>query len=434
MIVPRFDLAVTPSQLLAVARRLAMGQGEGDERALRRFETHFARWLGDGISAVFVQSARSGLYLIIDALRRLDRLPANRPLVIMPAWTHESVPAVVAAAGLQPWFVDCNPHTLNADPSAVPAEVWSRACVAIVTHLYGTPAETAEWVRLGRQHGVAVVEDCAQGLGARTADGVGCGAQGEASYFSFQLTKNFTTLGGGMVASADPALAALLRAGVSERPSRPDGALIAQAVKGLAFRFATRPTVFGATVYPALRIGWALTGRDLLHEAFDEKISFSAPTGLMRAPAGVQADLGAAQLPALDAANRRRTAIGTRLRALLEGTPGLLLPSWPEGSQPIFMSFVLRVRNRMAFMHEMLKRGVDSSPGYLRACHRLPFAVAGGGHASVPQADCPHADQLEREQVHLPVYPRLTDREVETIARAAHAAAEVLGAAAAPRD
>lgn len=429
MVIPRFDLAVTAPQLLTVARRLATGRGEGDARALRRFETHFAEWLGDGMSAVFVQSARSGLYLILDALRRLDRLPANRPLVIMPAWTHESVPAVVAAAGLQPWFVDCNPDTLNADAGTVPAEVWARACAAIVTHLYGTPAETAEWVRQGRAHGVAVIEDCAQGLGARTADGVQCGAQGEASYFSFQLTKNFTTLGGGMVASSDPALAALLRAGVSEQPSRPDRALYAQAVKGLAFRFATRPAVFGATVYPALRLGWALTGRDLLHEAFDEKISFAAPSGLMRAPAGVQADLGAVQLPTLEAANARRTAIGTRLRELLAGTPGVRLPSWPVGSQPIFMSFVLRVRNRMAFMHEMLRRGVDSSPGYLRACHRLPFAVKGGGDASVPQGPCPHAEQLEGEQVHLPVYPRLTDREVEAIARAAHAAAEAVGVA-----
>lgn len=426
MVVPRFDLAVTTPALLAAARAVVTRQGAADSGALRRFESDLAAWLGPDQSAVFVPSARSGLYLILDGLRRLGRIAADRRLVVMPAWTHESVLVVVRAAGFTPWFVDCNPNTLNADADGVPPEVWPHTAAAIVTHLYGTPAETVGWVRHARAHGVAVIEDCAQGLGARTPDGQRCGAQGDASYYSFQLTKNFTTLGGGAVTTRDADLAALLAESVVPRPSRPDRSLLVQIAKGLAFRLATRPLVFGATVYPALRAGWALTGRDRLHDAFEEQIHFSPPRGLMPAPAAAQADLGRRQLPALDAANARRTAAGTRLRALLEGIPGVTLPSWPEGSQPIFMSFVLRVPRRMAFMHELLKHGVDSSPGYLRACHRLDGDVA-SGPAVVPQADCPHAERLEKEQVHLPIYPRLGDREVEQIARAVRAAARKLG-------
>jgi dTDP-4-amino-4,6-dideoxygalactose transaminase len=422
VIVPRFDLAVTAPQLVAVVRRIVAGRAAGQPSALRRFEEEFSAWLDQGTSkATFVPSARSGLHLILDGLRRLERVDFRRPLVLVPAWTHGSVPAVVRAAGFVPWFVDMDPATLNADPGLVPEEVWTRASAAIVTHLYGTPSPMEGWRRAAERHGLALVEDCAQALGARFGgSGPRAGTLGDAAYFSFQLTKNFTTLGGGMVTTRDPDLARLLAEGVSERPSQADTGLLKAAIKGIGFRLATRPAVFGATVYPALRMGWRLTGRDLLHDAFEEKVAFTAPSGELRAPAGVCADLGRSQLPLLDFANRRRTEIGHRLRHLLEGTPGLGLPSWPEGSVPIFMSFVVRVRPRMAFMRELLRRGVDSSPGYLGPCHRSPGAVA----SPVPQAECPEAVALAAEQVHLPVYPRMDDREVEAVARAAHAAAE----------
>lgn len=430
MIVPRFDLAVDTPLLLSVARRIARGAGKDDAGALRRFEAEFSAWLAADASAVFVPSARGGLYLILQALRRIGRIDASRRFVIVPAWTHASVPAVVAGAGFVPWYVDCDDATLNAEADAVPPQVWAQAAAVVVTHLYGVPARIAPWLSQARAHGVAVIEDCAQAMGARAENGERCGSLGDASYFSFLLTKNFTTLGGGMVATRDAALLAALREGVSDRPAPPGRGLLIQAVKGLAFRAATRPLVFGATVYPALRAGWALTGRDLLHEAFDEKVTFTPPRGVLASPAAVQADLGRALLPRLDGANARRTAIGKRLHTLLGGTPGLRLPAWHAGSEPIFMSFVLRVARRHEFMRALLARGIDTSPGYLSACHSMTFPLHGDAAVSdgaSPTFDCPHADALGREQVHLPIYPRLSDHEVEAIARAVHATAESMG-------
>ncbi|NDD28187.1 MAG: hypothetical protein EB084_07970 [Proteobacteria bacterium] len=429
MIIPRFDLAIDAPLLLRAAQRIARGGRHDDAGAVRHFEADFARWLSADASAVFVPSARGGLYLILQALRRTGRIDARRRFVIVPAWTHASVPAVVAGAGFAPWYVDCDDATLNAEVDAVPAEVWKQAAAVVVTHLYGVPARTEAWVSRAREYGVAVIEDCAQAMGARTESGERCGSLGDASYFSFLLTKNFTTLGGGMVATRDADLHAALREGVSDRPAPPGRGLLIQAVKGLAFRAATRPLVFGATVYPALRAGWALTGRDLLHEAFDEKITFTPPRGALACPAAVQADLGRALLPRLDAANARRTAIGKRLHTLLGGIPGLRLPSWHPGAEPIFMSFVIRVPRRYEFMRALLGRGVDTSPGYLSACHSMTFPIVGDttvADDAPPVFACPNADALGREQVHLPIYPRLSDREVEAIAQAVHASAEAM--------
>lgn len=427
MIVPRFDLAVGARELSQVVRRIVCGRATGSATSIRNFEEEFADWLDGGASrAFFLSSGRMALYLVLLGMRRLSRPPGERPLVLVPAWTHASVPLAVRAAHYVPWFVDADPETLNPDLKAVPAEVWPHVAAVVVTHLYGTPAALSDWVGVARAHGAVVIEDCAQALGARY-DEQRCGAYGDAAYFSFALTKNFTTLRGGLLSVRDPQLREAVRPFVSTRPSKADLRLMKEAILGLGFYYATRPSIFATTIYPALRVGWSVEGRDILHSAFEEMVSFTPPGGflgeggdpLVMPPPGICADLGRAQLFRLDHANARRTQIGYRLRELLGGTPLLGLPSWEKRATPIFMSFVLRAPRRMAFIREMLRRGVDCSPGYLRACDQLEL-----GPKPISQLPCPNAGRLEHSQVHLPVYPRMTDREVEFIARTAHAAFE----------
>ena len=421
MVIPRFDLALRLGEILPALLQVAAGRGDASPDAVPAFEQAFADWLGTR-HAIFVPSARTGLYLILEAAQRLGRLPRDlspggpRPGVLVPSWTHASVPTVVRSAGWEPRFLDCDPSAQNSTPAhADAANAWDGAVAAIVTHLYGCPTDSQEWVDRARARGMLVVEDCAQALGARLR-GRKVGTFGDAAYFSFALTKNFTTLGGGMVATSDDALAAAMRERMQTVPAGGAAArkaLLKPLVMGLGFRVATWPSIFAATLYPALRVGWKLTGRDRLHDLFDEPVRFSPPQGAIGSPFGVQATVGLHQLPRLDAENARRTAIGRRLRAALENTP-LGLPTWLDDSDPIFMSFVVRAPERFRFMRTLLGHGVDSSPGYLRACHRLD-AASGDSTPTLPGAE-----ELESQQVHLPVYPRLTDREVDCIAQAVH--------------
>ena len=412
MVIPRFDLALRMGEIVSALAQVATGRGDATPGAVPSLEQAFASWLGTR-HALFVPSARTGLYLILDAARRLGRLPQDGAEggVLLPSWTHASVPAVVQSAGWTPRFLDCDPSTQNASPDhADVAGAWDGAVATIVTHLYGCPADSQAWAQRARARGMLVIEDCAQALGARLR-GQKVGTFGDAAYFSFALTKNFTTLGGGMVATSDDALAEAMRERMQTVPAGGEAArraLLKPLIMGLGFRVATWPAVFGATLYPALRLGWKVTGRDCLHDLFDEPVRFSPPQGPIRSPFAVQATVGLQQLPRLEAENARRADLGRRLREGLLGTP-LGLPTWLEDSDPIFMSFVVRAPERHRFMRTLLGHGVDSSPGYLRACHRL----------DTPAADLapgfPGAQELETRQVHLPVYPRLTDREVDEI-------------------
>jgi len=403
VIVPRFDLAVTGGDLARALLRLAGGR-EGDGGAVASFERQFAEWLGVR-HARFVPSARVGLWMLLQAAHRVRS--ADRREVLIPAWTHASVPAVVEASGSTPRFLDCDLDTQNTPVERVPDDVWERAWAAIPTHLYGGPVDSEAWATRARAEGLWVFEDCAQALGARLR-GRRVGTFADGAYFSFALTKNFTTLGGGMVATDRDDLAGALdelldRGRTAPRPLKP-------AVMGLAFRFATRPAIFGATVYPGLRLGWKLTGRDLLHEAFDEPVKFVPPAGRVPRPHCAQALMGVEALPHLDRQNARRREIGLRLAERLHDVPAINLPSWREDGEPIFMSFMLRTPHRIAMLRGLLERGVDTSPGYLRAC----------GSA------CPNATRLEAEQIHLPIYPRLSAREVDYVAEAVRVLAGTL--------
>ncbi|HXE71337.1 MAG TPA: DegT/DnrJ/EryC1/StrS family aminotransferase, partial [Candidatus Nitrosotenuis sp.] len=195
--IPRFSLALQAGDLAWAVSHLR----RGDPGALARFEQEFASWLGVR-RAFFLPSARSGIYLVF---KELGLAPGTR--VLVPAQTHPSVPAMVLAAGLVPRIVDVSEGTWCMEPPNIPPEAWEGVGAVMATHLYGCPARVAELADECQRRGAVLLEDCAQGLGAEVEGGRRAGATGRASFFSFTLTKNFTTLGGGMVAFQDEELA-----------------------------------------------------------------------------------------------------------------------------------------------------------------------------------------------------------------------------------
>lgn len=130
--------------------------------------------------------------------------------------TALSAPATVVAilrAGAVPHIVDVSPDTLTIDPAAVEKTLRSgvKAKALLPVHLYGNPCDMERLSRLAAEHGLAVVEDCAQSFGAR-AGAKPCGSYSKAAAFSFYPTKNLGAYGdGGAVTTDDAALAAELR-------------------------------------------------------------------------------------------------------------------------------------------------------------------------------------------------------------------------------
>jgi len=148
-----------------------------------------------------------------DALRLALVAVGVRPgdEVITPAFSFVASATTIVMAGAQPVFVDVEPATCALDPDALAAAITPRTRAIVVVHLYGHPAAMDRIAAVARRHGVALVEDAAQAIGA-TWDGRPIGGWGDAACLSFYPTKNLGACGdGGLLLTDRDDVAAHLR-------------------------------------------------------------------------------------------------------------------------------------------------------------------------------------------------------------------------------
>jgi perosamine synthetase len=404
-VIPRFEPTAGVGETAAFLADLMRWGGAGD--AVARFEEEFARRQGGG-HALFVPSGRLGLWLV---LRALDYPPGSE--VVLPAFTYFAMPAAVLAAGLTPVYADVDPATYELTPASVRAVLTPRTRAVVPTHLFGLTCPLPELRDICAPAGIDLVEDCAQSFGATVA-GVKAGSFGRAAAFTFGITKNFTTYSGGMVTCRD---AALHRRMVGMRDgfrAAARGRLVKEGITALAMRVATLRPVFNLCLAPLLARA-AADRPDFIHRAFEEHprlIDEQALTRLSWRPGDAQARAGLRQLAALDGKNESRRRRGTELLAALGdlGCGGLPAPA-PAGLDHIYMSFAVTRPDRHRFAALLRRLGVDTSPGYMSDCSSLP------GFGGKP-GSCPGAAAVERDILHLPLYPGLSSRDVGRIAAA----------------
>ena len=125
--------------------------------------------------------------------------------VIMPSFTFVSTASAVVRTGAQPVFVDVDPQTLNIDPASVAARLSSQTRAIIPVHYAGVGCPMEAINELAGQHGLVVIEDAAQAVGASQA-GRPLGSHGQLAAFSFHHTKNITSGEGGALCVNDPGM------------------------------------------------------------------------------------------------------------------------------------------------------------------------------------------------------------------------------------
>ncbi|MEQ8840686.1 MAG: aminotransferase class I/II-fold pyridoxal phosphate-dependent enzyme [Acidimicrobiales bacterium] len=199
----------------AIERELLLGAFDANWVApvgpdLTAFESEFADALGVA-PGVALSSGTAGLHL---ALLVCGVRPGD--VVIVPSFTFAASANAVAYVGAEPWFVDSEPSTWNADPSLIAealdvAAAEGRRVGAVVTvDLYGQCADHAPIAAACARHGVPLVEDAAEAVGA-TWEGASAGSFGDVGVFSFNGNKLMTTGGGGMAIARDPAVVERIR-------------------------------------------------------------------------------------------------------------------------------------------------------------------------------------------------------------------------------
>ncbi len=173
-------------------------------RFVTKFEEMFAAFCGTEY-ALATSNGTTALHL---ALLALDIGPGDE--VLVPALTFIATANAVTYTGATPIFIDSEPDTWNMDPSALEAVITSRTKAIIPVHLYGHPADMDSIMAVARRHGLHVVEDAAEALGARHRGAV-VGGLGDLGTFSFYGNKIITTGEGGMVVTNRGDLAAKMR-------------------------------------------------------------------------------------------------------------------------------------------------------------------------------------------------------------------------------
>jgi dTDP-4-amino-4,6-dideoxygalactose transaminase len=328
----------------AVRRVLASGRYVlGPE--VSEFEKSFAAYLGTE-HAVGVGSGTDALFLALRAcgIGRGDE-------VITVAHTASATVAAIVMSGATPIFADIEPDGFTLDARGLPALLTDRTKAVVPVHLYGQPADMAPILAFAKEHGLRVIEDCAQSAGADYA-GRKAGTWGDIGCFSFYPTKNLGAYGDG----------------------------------GLA---ATRDSVLAERLRRLRQYGW-------------DESRVSREAGVNSRLDELQAAILRVKLRFLDVDNAMRIAHADCYEQTLAGA-GLALPARRAGRTHVFHLYVVRSRQQQALLAHLQAHGIQALAHYPVPAHLQPacrpYAPGAGTLAQTERA--------AKEVVSLPIYPEL---------------------------
>jgi perosamine synthetase len=319
-----------------------------------RFEQMIARYTGARHAAA-VSNGTVALHL---ALHCLDVGPGDE--VIVPSFTYIASVNTIAQTGATPIFVDSLPGDWLLDVQDVRRKITPRTKAIMAVHLYGSICDMPALRAVARDHGLHIVEDCAEALGS-TLEGRHVGTFGDVGTFSFFGNKTVTTGEGGMVVAQDDALAARIRK-----------------VKG--------------------------QGQSLTRRYWHDELGFNYRM------TNICAAIGVAQMERIEGILQRKRRIAELYRSELASVPvefqrpleGVVSSDW-------LVSLLLpRGSNRETVMERLAAQNIDSRPVFYCA-HHMPMYRTSDHHTV--------AEDIAARGISLPSYPALTDDQVGFISR-----------------
>jgi|SRR5579871_816860 len=323
------------------------------------FERAVACFVG-ATEGVAVSSGTAGLHLVLRALNI-----GEGDEVILPSFTFVAAGNVILNERARPVFADIDPATLNIDPQKIEARITPRTRAILVVHTFGRPADLDPILALARRHGLRVIEDACEAIGAEYR-GRRVGCIGDAGVFGFYPNKPITTGEGGMVVTCDRQLAETMRALRNQGRRESDG--------------------------------W--TGHSLL--GYNYRLS------------ELNCALGVAQMQRLTEILDRRATIAARYQEALRGTRGIVPPplSINEGRVCWFV-YVVRLgsqftrQDRDALCERLTARGIGCGR-YFAPLHLQPLFAP---YTPRP-GELANTEQAADRTIALPFFNRLTDGEI----------------------
>lgn len=299
--------------------------------------------------------------------------------VIVPAFTFIATGSAVSALGARPVFADIEPGTFNLDPGQIAARITPHTRAIVAVHLFGLSADMDPILALAAKHGIPVIEDNAQSMGA-SYQGHKTGSMGSLGCLSFYPSKNLGAYGdAGMIVTQDEKLATRLR---------------------------------------ALR-NHGQTGRYLSTERGWNSRLDELQAAILRVKLRHLADWTAA-----------RQSHARLYDSLLQHLPGIVLPRALDGSEHVYYLYTLRIPGHAAvhgagksrdaeprsdvIQKRLAERGVASTVYYPVPLHLQPLYASLGGKPG----DLRVSERASREVLSIPIYPEMTRAQIERVAGA----------------
>ena len=304
----------------------------------------------------------SGTDALLLPLRALDLEPGDE--VITTPFTFFATAGAIHNTGGTPVFVDIEPASFNIAPEAIEAAIGPRTRGIVVVHLFGQMAAMESILPLAERHGLALIEDAAQAIGARRKVGGEwrmAGELGTAGTFSFFPSKNLGGFGdGGMIVTQDDALAERLR---------------------------------------KLRLHGG--SRQYHHE----EVGYNSRLDTL------QAAVLLAKLPHLAGWSRARGERARRYTDAFTGHPAVCPPAVDPANEHIFHQYTIRVPRRDELQAHLRGKGIGNAIYYPLALHLQPCFA----HLGYRRGRLPATEAAMDSVISLPIYPELTSGQQDAV-------------------
>ena len=366
-----FKLNFDQREIDAVTDVVAGGWLSMGEKTIA-FETEFGEFLGDGAYCSTVANGTAALHM---ALLALDVGKGDE--VIIPSLTFVADANVVDLVGANPILADCNSiDDWNMSAESIRALITARTKAVIIVHYAGFPCrDIVEISKLCMDRGIGLIEDVAHAPGA-SVDGKTCGTFGDIGCFSFFSNKNLSIGEGGMVSTLNPELNQKLRYLRSH----------------------------GMTTLTLDRH----EGRAITYDV--------AQPGLNYRMDEMRAAIGSVQLDKLPDGNAMRCLLTNRYRSNLAGT-SVRIPfeGHPENIKSVYhiLPVLLPIgTDRVSVMGSLKEKGIQSS------IHYPPFWDFTAYKGQFSPEDSPITADICQRQLTLPLFPKMTEDEVDRVTNA----------------
>jgi len=321
------------------------------------FEEEFASYCGvaHGVGVA------SGTDAVALALKGCGVQPGDE--VITVSHTAVATVAAIEQIGAIPVFVDIDPVSRCMNPDLIAPLLSEKLRAIVPVHIYGQPADMSKIMQIAHTHGLKVVEDCAQAHGAEI-EGKKVGSFGDAAAFSFYPTKNLGALGdGGAIVTNSP------------------------------------------DIYHRCRV---------LREYGWEKRYISSVAGVNSRLDELQAAILRVKLPCLDTENKRRREIADCYSQALQSSSSITPPAAVPGTEPAMHLYVVECEQRERLVQYLKAEGIATACHYPVAVHQQPaYRERIRGSEKLPATE-----YLYRHLLTLPMYPQLSEDQVQTICNA----------------